>query len=63
MVPLERENLALRHDEPMTDGNAPALSLNGSAECRRQIRALERTKEVLAERPGGLEAPRDEDAG
>jgi RNA polymerase sigma-70 factor, ECF subfamily len=56
MEPLDREVLALRHFEELTNAEvARELHLRESAASKRYIRALHRLKEILASLPGGLE--------
>ena len=53
MDPLDREILALRHFEQMTNGEAAvALALDKSAASKRYSRALLRLKDILREMPG-----------
>ena len=53
--PIDREVLALRHFEELSNGEAAAvLGLDKSAASKRYARALIRLKDVLASRPGGL---------
>ena len=53
--PLDREILALRHFEHLSNGEAAAvLGLDKSAASKRYARALIRLKDFLASRPGGL---------
>jgi RNA polymerase sigma-70 factor (ECF subfamily) len=55
MDPLDREILALRHFEQLTNAEAArSLGLDRSAASKRYIRALRRLKEILAAAPGGL---------
>jgi RNA polymerase sigma-70 factor (ECF subfamily) len=55
--PIDREVLALRHFEQLTQAEtAIALDLKPDAASKRYIRALKRMKDVLANMPGGLEA-------
>jgi RNA polymerase sigma-70 factor (ECF subfamily) len=55
MDPLDREVLALRHFEQLSNGEAArVLDIGESAASKRYIRALRRLKEILANRPGGL---------
>lgn len=52
MDPMDREVLALRHFEMLTNGEAAAvLGLKKSAASNRYIRALERLKDILAGLP------------
>jgi RNA polymerase sigma-70 factor (ECF subfamily) len=56
MEPLDREILALRHFEEMSNGEAAqVLGLSKTAASNRYIRALERLKEMLKAMPGLLE--------
>jgi RNA polymerase sigma-70 factor (ECF subfamily) len=53
--PLDREILALRHFEHLSNGEAAeVLGLDKSAASKRYARALVRLKDILASRPGGL---------
>jgi RNA polymerase sigma-70 factor (ECF subfamily) len=53
MDPLDREVLALRHFEQLTNAEtAQVLGLDGSAASKRYVRALRRLKEVLSTMPG-----------
>jgi RNA polymerase sigma-70 factor (ECF subfamily) len=53
--PIDREVLALRHFEELSNGEAAALlGLDKSAASKRYARALIRLKEILASMPGGL---------
>jgi RNA polymerase sigma-70 factor (ECF subfamily) len=55
MNPLDREVLALRHFEQLTnDETAQVLGLEPSAASKRYVRALQRIKEILSAMPGGL---------
>jgi RNA polymerase sigma-70 factor (ECF subfamily) len=55
MSPLDREVLALRHFEQLTNAEAAqVLGLEPSAASKRYVRALQRIKEILAAMPGGL---------
>jgi RNA polymerase sigma-70 factor (ECF subfamily) len=57
MDPLDREVLALRHFEELTNGEvAQVLGLSKSAASNRYLRALGRLKEMLAAIPGFLDA-------
>jgi RNA polymerase sigma-70 factor, ECF subfamily len=52
---IDREVLALRHFEELSNGEAAAvLGLDKSAASKRYARALIRLKEILASMPGGL---------
>jgi len=54
--PIDREVLALRHFEELTNGEAAAvLGLDKSAASKRYARALIRIKDALASLPGGLD--------
>jgi RNA polymerase sigma-70 factor (ECF subfamily) len=58
MDPLDREVLALRHFEQLTNGEAArVLGLDKSAASKRYARALVRLKDILRALPGGLEEP------
>jgi RNA polymerase sigma-70 factor (ECF subfamily) len=51
--PLDREVLALRHFEQLTNGDtAQVLGLSVAAASKRYVRALERLRDVLGYRPG-----------
>jgi RNA polymerase sigma-70 factor (ECF subfamily) len=53
--PIDREVLALRHFEELSNGETAAvLGLDKSAASKRYARALIRLKEILAALPGGL---------
>jgi RNA polymerase sigma-70 factor (ECF subfamily) len=53
--PIDREVLALRHFEELSNGETAAvLGLDKSAASKRYARALIRLKEILASMPGGL---------
>jgi RNA polymerase sigma-70 factor (ECF subfamily) len=55
MESIDREILALRHFEELSNGEAAAvLGLDRSAASKRYARALIRLKEILASMPGGL---------
>jgi RNA polymerase sigma-70 factor (ECF subfamily) len=55
MEPIDREILALRHFEQLTNGEcARILGLSETAATKRHLRALRRLKELLAGLPGGL---------
>jgi RNA polymerase sigma-70 factor, ECF subfamily len=55
MDEVDREALALRHFEQLTNAEAAAvLGLSEAAAAKRYLRALKRLKDVLAEMPGGL---------
>jgi RNA polymerase sigma-70 factor (ECF subfamily) len=56
MEPLDREVLALRHFEELSNGEvALVLGVSKTAASNRYIRALERLKEMLKVMPGLLE--------
>jgi RNA polymerase sigma-70 factor (ECF subfamily) len=56
MDPLDREILALRHIEQLTNAEAAwVLGVKEAAAGKRYLRALERLREVLRQMPGGLE--------
>jgi RNA polymerase sigma-70 factor (ECF subfamily) len=56
MDPLEREVLALRHFEQLTNAEAArVLQIKEAAAGKRYLRALERLREILASLPGGLQ--------
>jgi RNA polymerase sigma-70 factor, ECF subfamily len=56
MDALDREVLALRHFEQLTNGEtAQALGLTVGAASKRYVRALERLRDLLAADPGALE--------
>jgi RNA polymerase sigma-70 factor, ECF subfamily len=55
MDPADREALALRHFEQLTNAEAAqVLGIQERAAAKRYVRALDRLKKVLAELPGGL---------
>lgn len=55
MDPLDREVLALRHFEHLSNAEtARTLQLQEAAASKRYIRALKKLKDILASRPGGL---------
>ena len=55
MDPVDREILALRHDEQLSNSEvAEVLDMDKSATSKRYARALVRLKEILASLPGGL---------
>jgi RNA polymerase sigma-70 factor (ECF subfamily) len=55
MDPLDREVVALRHFEQLTNAEtAEVLGLDVSAASKRYVRALQRLKEILSAMPGGL---------
>jgi RNA polymerase sigma-70 factor (ECF subfamily) len=54
MDPLDREVLALRHFEELSNGETAAvLGLTKTAASNRYVRALKRLKEILSALPGG----------
>ncbi len=56
MDPLDREVLALRHFEQLTNAEAArVLEIKEAAAGKRYLRALERLREILAQMPGGME--------
>jgi RNA polymerase sigma-70 factor, ECF subfamily len=56
MDEVDREALALRHIEQLSNAEAArVLGLSEAAASKRYVRALRRLREVLAGRPGGLE--------
>jgi RNA polymerase sigma-70 factor (ECF subfamily) len=56
MDPLDREVLALRHFEQLTNAEvARVLQIKEAAAGKRHLRALERLREILAQMPGGME--------
>jgi RNA polymerase sigma-70 factor (ECF subfamily) len=56
MEPLDREVLALRHFEQLSNAEtAHVMELGESAASKRYVRALQRLREILANMPGGLE--------
>lgn len=56
MDPLDREVLALRHVEQLTNAEAArVLEIKEAAAGKRYLRALERLREILAQMPGGME--------
>ena len=55
MESTDREVLALRHFEQLTNGEAAqSLGIQERAAAKRYVRALKRLKDLLAEMPGGL---------
>jgi RNA polymerase sigma-70 factor (ECF subfamily) len=55
MDPIDREVLALRHFEQLTNLEAAAvLGIHENAAAKRYVRALKRLKDILADMPGGL---------
>jgi RNA polymerase sigma-70 factor, ECF subfamily len=58
LEPLDREILALRHFEQLSNGEvADVLGIDKSAASKRYARALVRLKDALAAMPGGVEEP------
>lgn len=56
MEPLDREVLALRHVEQLTNAEAAqSLDIQERAAAKRYLRALKRLKDILEGMPGGLE--------
>ena len=56
MDPIDREVLALRHFEELSNAEtAQVLGLQKSAASNRYIRALKRLKDLLESLPGGFE--------
>jgi RNA polymerase sigma-70 factor (ECF subfamily) len=56
MNPLDREVLALRHFEQLSNAEiAQVMGLRESAASKRYVRALQRLKDTLKSMPGGLE--------
>jgi RNA polymerase sigma-70 factor (ECF subfamily) len=56
MDPLDREVLALRHFEQLTNAEvARVLQIKEATAGKRHLRALERLREILAQMPGGME--------
>jgi RNA polymerase sigma-70 factor (ECF subfamily) len=56
MDPLDREVLALRHFEHLTNAEAAeVMGIKEAAAGKRYLRALERLRDILAGLPGGLE--------
>jgi RNA polymerase sigma-70 factor (ECF subfamily) len=57
MDPVDREVLALRHFELLSNAEAAqVLGLQESAASKRYVRALKRLREILKSMPGGAEA-------
>jgi RNA polymerase sigma-70 factor (ECF subfamily) len=55
MDATDREVLALRHFEQLSNGEAAAvLGIEERAAAKRYVRALKRLREILAAMPGGL---------
>jgi RNA polymerase sigma-70 factor (ECF subfamily) len=55
MDALDREALALRHFEQLSNAEAAhVLGITEAAAGKRYLRALERQREILSEMPGGL---------
>ena len=56
MDPVDREVLALRHFEQLSNGEiAQVLNLRESAASKRYVRALQKLKEIITDLPGGKE--------
>jgi RNA polymerase sigma-70 factor, ECF subfamily len=56
--PLDREVLALRHFEQLSNAEAArVLGLQEAAAAKRYVRALKRLREILDAKPGGLGGP------
>jgi RNA polymerase sigma-70 factor (ECF subfamily) len=56
MDPLDREVLALRHFEQLTNAEvAHVLQIKEATAGKRHLRALGRLREILAQMPGGME--------
>jgi RNA polymerase sigma-70 factor (ECF subfamily) len=56
MDPLDREILALRHIEQLTNAEAArVLGIKEAAAGKRYLRALERLREILRQMPGGMD--------
>jgi len=55
MNPTDREILALRHFEQLSNSEAAELlGIQGDAAAKRYLRALSRLRQILSEMPGGL---------
>jgi RNA polymerase sigma-70 factor (ECF subfamily) len=55
MDPIDREVLALRHFEQLTNAEAAqVMNIQERAAAKRYLRALRRLREILAAMPGGL---------
>jgi len=55
MEPIDREVLALRHFEQLTNAEAAqVLGIQEKATAKRYVRALDRLREALSDMPGGL---------
>jgi RNA polymerase sigma-70 factor, ECF subfamily len=55
MDPLDREILALRHFEQLTNLEAAqVLDIKDKTAGKRYLRAIKRLKEILSDMPGGL---------
>jgi RNA polymerase sigma-70 factor (ECF subfamily) len=55
MDPLDREILALRHFEQLTNSEAAqVLDIKEKTAGKRYLRAIKRLKEILSDMPGGL---------
>jgi RNA polymerase sigma-70 factor, ECF subfamily len=58
MDPVDREVLALRHFEHLSNAEAAAvLGIKEAAAGKRYLRALDRLREILVNMPGGMEWP------
>jgi RNA polymerase sigma-70 factor, ECF subfamily len=63
MDPLDREVLALRHFEQLSNGEAAhVLGISAAAASNRFVRALKRLKEILVAVPGLLDGPATADS-
>jgi RNA polymerase sigma-70 factor (ECF subfamily) len=55
MDPLDREILALRHFEQLSNAEAAqVLEVKESATSKRYVRAVKKLKEIIESLPGGL---------
>jgi RNA polymerase sigma-70 factor, ECF subfamily len=55
MDPMDREVLALRHFEQLTNAEAASvLQIKEAAAGKRYLRAVERLREIMADLPGGM---------
>ena len=55
MDPTDREVLALRHFEQLSNAEASqVLGIRADAAAKRHLRALQRLRQILADMPGGL---------
>jgi RNA polymerase sigma-70 factor (ECF subfamily) len=60
MDPMDREVLALRHFEQLSNGEtAHVLEIKESAASKRYVRALQRLKDILANRDASLNEPKE----